>query len=84
MGYGQISSRYSMASIKDTGLTSDQIQNILLYKLGITTVSGNSFGKFGEGYLRMSYASSEENINEAISRIKNFTDGCNWIDAKDK
>ncbi len=73
---------YSMPSIKDTGLTSEQMQNILLYKLGIATVSGTSFGKYGEGYLRMSYASSEENINEAFSRIKNFTNVTNWIDAK--
>ena len=42
------------------------------YNLIIDTSTGKSFGEFGEGYLRISYANSEENIKEAISRIKNF------------
>lgn len=73
---------YSMPSISETSLTSNQIQDILLYKLGITTVSGKSFGSFGEGYLRISYANSEKNLKEAIYRIKNFTENHSWTDVK--
>ncbi len=72
---------YSMASIKKTGLSSDEIERILLYKLGITTVSGKSFGDFGEGYIRLSYANSEENINKAIERIKFFSETNGWKNA---
>ena len=73
---------YVLPSIKKTGLTSDQLQDFLLYHLGITTVSGKSFGEFGEGYLRISYANSEENIKEAISRIRNFLEDNKWENAK--
>ena len=73
---------YVLPSIRNTGLTSDQLQDFLLYKLGITTVSGKSFGTFGEGYLRISYANSEKNIKKAISRIKNYLKTKSWEDAK--
>ncbi len=72
---------YSMPSIKGTGLSSDKIENILLNKLGITTVSGKSFGIYGEGYLRLSYASSDENIKKAINRIKEFVETVGWKNA---
>ena len=72
---------YSMPSIKKTGLKSDQIEDILLNRLGITTVSGKSFGSFGENYLRLSYANSEENIQEAIDRIKKFSSNIGWNNA---
>ena len=71
-----------MPSIKETGLSSDQVQDILLYKLGITTVSGRSFGEYGEGYLRISYANSEENIKKAISRIQNYIKTNKWKNVK--
>jgi aspartate/methionine/tyrosine aminotransferase len=73
---------YIMPSILETGLTSDQLQDFLLYKLGITTVSGKSFGNYGEGYIRISYANSEDNIKEAISRIKTFLESNKWEDVK--
>ena len=44
--------------------------------------AGQSFGAFGEGYLRISYANSEENIKEAIFRIKNYLKTKSWEDAK--
>jgi aspartate/methionine/tyrosine aminotransferase len=43
----------------------------LLDEAGVATVSGASFGEFGEGYLRLSYANSLENIEEALERITN-------------
>ena len=67
-----------MPSIANTKISSSKMENILLYKLGITTVSGNSFGKFGEGYIRISFANSEKNIIKAISRIRNFISKEGW------
>ena len=61
-----------MPSIKSSGISSDKMENILLYELGITTVSGNSFGKYGEGYLRFSCASSEKSIKIAIKKLASF------------
>lgn len=41
----------------------------LLQEAGVATLSGTAFGEYGEGYLRLSYATSIENINEALNRI---------------
>ena len=46
--------------------------NLLLDKIGVATVAGTSFGKYGEGYIRLSCANSDEAIEEAMFRIKNF------------
>ena len=54
-----------------TGLprTSKQLEEYFLNDSGVATLSGTSFGAFGEGYLRLSYANSVENIKEALTRI---------------
>ena len=46
------------------------MQARLLEEAGVATISGTSFGEFGEGYLRFSYASSREAIAEAVERIR--------------
>ena len=46
----------------------------LLEEAGVATVAGTSFGDYGEGYLRLSYANSLENIGEAMERIRHFLD----------
>ncbi|MEJ2119801.1 MAG: pyridoxal phosphate-dependent aminotransferase [Alphaproteobacteria bacterium] len=61
---------YAFPNITDTGKDSRALQNLLLEEVGVATVSGTSFGAFGEGYLRISYANSTANIQEAITRIK--------------
>jgi aspartate/methionine/tyrosine aminotransferase len=61
---------YAFPSIKETGFTSKELADKLLYEAGVACLAGTSFGAFGEGYLRFSYANSVENINEAIKRIK--------------
>lgn len=61
---------YAFPNIEGTGLTSKQAQDKFLEEAGVATVAGTSFGAWGEGYLRFSYANSTENILEAISRIK--------------
>src|SRR4030095_1552188 len=61
---------YAFPRISDTGFTSKELADKLLYEAGVACLAGTSFGKFGEGFLRFSYANSVENINEAIKRIK--------------
>ena len=63
---------YCFPNIKGTNKGSMELQNILLDKIGVATVAGTSFGKFGEGYIRLSCANSLESIEDAISRMKNI------------
>ncbi len=60
---------YAFPNIEATGLSARDLQNKLLGEAGVATVAGTSFGRFGEGYLRFSYASSTDNIREAVRRI---------------
>ena len=61
---------YCFPNITKTNKNATEIQNILLDQIGVATVAGTSFGKFGEGYIRLSCANSEEAIEEAILRMK--------------
>lgn len=63
---------YAFPNIKDTGLKAKPLANDLLEQTGVATIGGPDFGILGEGYIRLSYANSEENIERAISRIKEF------------
>ena len=60
---------YAFPNIKDTGLTSDECAEHILYKAGVACLPGTAFGPFGEGYLRFSYANTLDNIDLAIKRI---------------
>lgn len=61
---------YAFPNIRDTGLSSEDAQNLFLNEAGVATIAGTSFGMSGQGYLRFSYANSRKNIIEAIQRIK--------------
>ncbi len=61
---------YAFANIEGTGMTAKEAQDRLLEEAGVATIAGTSFGAHGEGYLRFSYASSVENIREAVRRIR--------------
>ena len=58
--------------LKHIKKTSIEVQNKLLDEIGVATVAGSSFGKYGEGFLRLSCANSDEAIEEAITRIRNI------------
>ncbi len=62
---------YAFPNIKKTGKTSREMADHLLYKAGVCCLPGSAFGPSGEGYLRFSYATSLETIDEAINRISN-------------
>ncbi|HSQ26862.1 MAG TPA: pyridoxal phosphate-dependent aminotransferase [Anaerolineales bacterium] len=61
---------YVFPNIKETGLGSTELANLILEKAGVALLPGNSFGNYGEGYLRISYANSLENIQKGLERIR--------------
>jgi len=61
---------YTFPNVTGTGLEARALQGRLLEEAGVATIAGTSFGAFGEGYLRFSYANSREAIAEAIERIR--------------
>ena len=63
---------YAFPNIKGTGLTSSDFANRILQEAGVAVLAGESFGKFGSGYIRISFANSTENLIEAMNRIKTF------------
>ena len=63
---------YAMPNIEGTGITARELQDDLLQEAGLATIAGTSFGQYGEGYLRFSYAASTEEILEAMTRIREF------------
>ena len=60
---------YAFPNIKDTGMTSQECADHMLFNAGVATLPGDAFGPNGEGYLRFSFATSLEHIDEAINRI---------------
>ncbi len=61
---------YAFANVKGTGISSRDLETKLLYEAGVSCLSGTSFGAFGDGYLRFSYANSAENIVEGMRRVR--------------
>ncbi len=63
---------YVFPCIKSLGMTSDEFATRLLQEEKVAVVPGTAFGDCGEGYLRISYAYSIENLKLALERIENF------------
>lgn len=63
---------YVFPSIRATGLTSEQFAEELLIQEKVAVVPGNVFGESGEGYVRCSYATSMQQLQEAMKRIRHF------------
>jgi aspartate/methionine/tyrosine aminotransferase len=61
---------YVFPNITGTGMDCRKLGDHLLYTAGVAVLPGTSFGKFGEGYLRLSFANSIENIKKALDRIE--------------
>ncbi len=60
---------YIFPNVKSFGKTSTEIAGYLLEKAGVAVLAGSDFGEYGEGYLRLTYSNSIENINQAIHQI---------------
>ena len=65
--------RYAFPDISSFGLSSKEFADRLLEEEGIALAWGTSFGDYGEGHIRISYATSLENLKEAVERLKRFT-----------
>jgi aspartate/methionine/tyrosine aminotransferase len=63
---------YAFPNIARTGWKAKPLASALLERAGIATIGGPDFGVHGEGYIRLSYANSLENIERALSRIAAF------------
>lgn len=60
---------YVFPNVKSFGMESKKLSDYVLQKAGVAVLSGTSFGSYGEGYLRLSFANSVENIEKALKRI---------------
>ncbi|MEQ8296370.1 MAG: pyridoxal phosphate-dependent aminotransferase [Nitratireductor sp.] len=63
---------YAYPNVRETGWPAKKLATALLDEAGVATIGGPDFGVLGEGYLRLSYANSEENILRAIERMEAF------------
>lgn len=63
---------YAFPSIQSTGLSSEEFCEKLIYSKRVAVVPGNAFGDCGEGFIRVSYCYSIDNIKEAVTRIGEF------------
>lgn len=61
---------YVFPNITSTGMTSRQFADHLLNEHGVAGIAGTSFGSYGEGYLRLSYANSDANLIKALERVE--------------
>lgn len=61
---------YVFPNVKKLRMNCQQLADYLLNEAGVATLAGTDFGKYGEGYIRLSYATSQENIRKALERIK--------------
>jgi len=60
---------YAFPNITGTGLDAKTMQTKLLEEAGVATIAGTSFGAYGEGFLRLSYAADKREIERALARI---------------
>ena len=63
---------YAFANITKTGISSAELASRLLAEAGVAVLSGASFGPCGEGYIRLSYATSMEKLRSGIERMANL------------
>ena len=66
---------YVFPSIGGTGLSGAELADRLLHEAGVCVLAGSAFGGFGGDHIRISYATSRENITEALARIRTFVEG---------
>ena len=66
---------YAFPNVRAFGKSAKVLANLLLEEAGVAVLPGTDFGAYGEGYLRLSYANSIENINEALARMASVLQG---------
>ena len=63
---------YAFPNIQDTKMSSKKFADDLLMEAGVAVLAGESFGKYGDGFIRISFANSTERLKEALKRISSF------------
>lgn len=63
---------YAFPNIAGTGMTSAEFERGALDEAGVSLLAGTSFGAYGEGYARISFANSQANIREALARLERW------------
>jgi aspartate aminotransferase len=66
---------YAFPNISGTGLSSKQFADKALMQAGVALLSGTAFGKYGDGYIRISFANSRANLTEGIERLRKMLVG---------
>jgi aspartate/methionine/tyrosine aminotransferase len=61
---------YAFPNISGTGMSARSLQDQLLEEAGVAMLAGTAFGEYGEGYMRVSYANSQDNIREALASMR--------------
>jgi aspartate/methionine/tyrosine aminotransferase len=65
---------YAFPNVEGTGMSSSEFANRVLEEAGVALLAGESFGKYGTGHIRISFANSAENLRTAIDRIQKFVE----------
>ncbi|MDI7274826.1 MAG: pyridoxal phosphate-dependent aminotransferase [Anaerolineae bacterium] len=60
---------YVFPNVRELGMSSSDLADYLLEEAGVATLPGTAFGAYGEGFIRLTYANSIENIRKALERI---------------
>lgn len=63
---------YAFPNVQETGISSRELADRLLLEAGVAVLAGEAFGEAGRGYIRLAYTVGEEQIREAVDRIRNF------------
>jgi aspartate/methionine/tyrosine aminotransferase len=61
---------YAMPNITGTGLTSGEFEDMAMQQAGVALLAGDAFGEYGEGYVRLSFANSRENLQRALDHLR--------------
>lgn len=65
---------YVFPNISALGVPCEEFARTLLDEYGVASLAGTAFGEYGDGYLRFSYANSQENLREGVSRLRSYVD----------
>ena len=66
---------YAFPNISGTGLSSKEFADRALNEAGVALLAGTAFGRYGDGYIRISFANSRENLREGIERLRKMLVG---------
>jgi len=73
---------YAWVNIVDTGISAEEVCRILLEDAGVAAIPGAAFGAAGRDFVRFSFASSSENLREAVSRIQRVASAWQGVPVK--